>query len=503
MTRREAIAAFGAAALASAVAITPAFGAVATIREATAAGPEANARVGIQAAVDVFRTDLGDPNNGNFVGDQGAGRRAATWDGADNDSAPARMPGNFFNAVAPRGLVMGGTDPRIAFQQSADATPSVPGTPTEFGNVNATYPTAFASFSSPRLFSSLTTNAFDIEFYVAGTSTPAEVTGFGAVFTDVDVADSSKLEFFDRFGTEIFERSVLATSGDESLSFLGVTFTSPDVARVRITSGNAALGPNDVTQTALNPDIVVLDDFTYGEPHAQPTPALSFSSADFAVAEDAGSATISVERSGDTEATAKVGVSVSDGSATAGSDYEATGGTLTFGPGETQKTLTLPIAADSRNEGTETVNLSLDSATSNGATVPSIGPNATATLSIANAPDAKAPVLELAFDGEQRLAGKRPSVEVRAFCDESCSLEASGALKLKGGVKSPKGGLTSAAITLPPSAFETLTVPLTRKGAKLARRALRGGGRATAKLTFVATDAAGNETPAKGKVRLR
>ncbi len=239
--------------------------AVSTIREVTAAGPQANAQAGIQAAVDAFRADLGDPNNGNAVGSQGAGRRQITWDGGDNDAAPARLPADFFNAIAPRGAIFGG-DPRIQFQVSADATPAVPGTLDEFGNVNATYPTAFSNFSSPRLFTSLNDNVMEVEFFVPGSLERATVSGFGAVFTDVDVAGSSKIEFFDANGQEIFERQILATPGNESLSFLGVKFVGAPLAKVRITAGSAPLGPNDVTQTPGNPDIVVLDDFIYGEP---------------------------------------------------------------------------------------------------------------------------------------------------------------------------------------------------------------------------------------------
>src|SRR5436190_1289026 len=85
-------------------------------------------------------------------------------------------------AAAPRGAVFGG-DPRITFQVSADAV-NATATPIEFGNVNATYPTAFATFSSPRLFTSLTNNVLEVEFFVPGTLNRATVSGFGAVFTD-------------------------------------------------------------------------------------------------------------------------------------------------------------------------------------------------------------------------------------------------------------------------------------------------------------------------------
>ena len=42
-----------------------------------------------------------------------------------------------------------------------------------------------------------------------------------------------------------------------------------------------------------------------------------------------------------------------------GSDYEATSGTLTFRPGETRKTVSVPILDDARNEGTETFGMVL------------------------------------------------------------------------------------------------------------------------------------------------
>lgn len=51
-----------------------------------------------------------------------------------------------------------------------------------------------------------------------------------------------------------------------------------------------------------------------------------------------------------------------DGSAIAGSDYEATSGTLTFAPGETTKTIEVAVAGDSLDEPNETLSLNLDNA---------------------------------------------------------------------------------------------------------------------------------------------
>ena len=105
---------------------------------------------------------------------------------------------------------------------------------------------------------------------------PATVRGFGAVFTDVDEPNgvgprlrrgnprgaSTLMEYFDRDGTLIFSGFVPASPGDGSLSFFGIVFEDARVAQVRITTGNVPPGPNDDSEN----DIVMMDDFIYGEP---------------------------------------------------------------------------------------------------------------------------------------------------------------------------------------------------------------------------------------------
>jgi len=215
---------------------------------------------GIQTTVDAYRTDLGTLNP-NVVGSFGSGRREINWDGVpDAFSAPNPLPANFFNVNSPRGVVF--TTAGTGFQVSATAAS---GTPVEFGNINATYPGLFQTFSPQRLFTALGNNVLDVNFFVPGTTTPALTRGFGSVFTDVDLANVTSLQFFDASNTSLGTFVVPAgTVANESLSFLGVDFGSNIVSRVRITSGNAALGPNETG--AL--DLVVMDDFLFGEPVA-------------------------------------------------------------------------------------------------------------------------------------------------------------------------------------------------------------------------------------------
>ena len=56
--------------------------------------------------------------------------------------------------------------------------------------------------------------------------------------------------------------------GNQTFSFLGVDSGSLEVSRVRITNGNVALGPPEIPGL----DLVVMDDFIYGEPNPVPGP---------------------------------------------------------------------------------------------------------------------------------------------------------------------------------------------------------------------------------------
>ena len=67
-----------------------------------------------------------------------------------------------------------------------------------------------------------------------------------------------------------------------------------------------------------------------------------------------------------TEGTVTVDYATADGAATAGEDYTATSGTLTFEAGETAKTVSVPVAADTEDDGGETLTLTLSNASGAG-----------------------------------------------------------------------------------------------------------------------------------------
>ena len=136
-------------------------------------------------------------------------------------------------------------------------------------------------------------------------------------------------------------------------------------------TGGAVIGsPSTATLTIVNND------------GAGAAGTLQFSSATYFQLEgDSGTslAAITVTRIGGTFGAVGVSYATSNGTATAGSDYTATSGTLSWANGETgTKTFTVTVQGDTTAEPDETVNLTLSSATG-GAT---LGSPANATLTI-------------------------------------------------------------------------------------------------------------------------
>jgi len=219
---------------------------------------------GIQATVDAYRLDLGTLNP-NVAGSFGDGRREINWDGVpDALAAPNNLPANFFNVNSPRGVVF--TTAGTGFQVSANAVKPT-STPVLFGNINPTYPSLFQTFSPQKLFTALGSNVLDVDFLVPGSTTPALTRGFGSVFTNITLANTTSIEFFDAQNGPLGQFFAPA-GGSQSLSFLGVDFGTDIVSRVEIANGNAALGPGEGPSINL----VAMDDFVYGEPVGLPVP---------------------------------------------------------------------------------------------------------------------------------------------------------------------------------------------------------------------------------------
>jgi hypothetical protein len=212
----------------------------------------------ITASVLGFRALLGEPNNGTTAGEQTAGRREIGWDGAGANPFNNRndFPADFFNQQSKSGAVF--TTSGTGFRNDS----------TLFVDVDASYGTQFNFFSANRIFSPVGSAEMDINFRVAGEATPGVVTGFGIVFVDVDKEGTTSIEPFDRNGKSLGVFKAPVRSDAKGLSFVGVKFDNPIIARVRIRAGDAALLPGRKDLTAGGTaDLVVMDNFLYGEPH--------------------------------------------------------------------------------------------------------------------------------------------------------------------------------------------------------------------------------------------
>lgn len=215
----------------------------------------------ISSTLDEFRALLGTLNV--KPGAEG-GRREINWDGVpalftNND----QFQGDFFGAFDPtlpdgrkRGLI--NTTPGTGFSISDN----------DFLFLNPKYDDQFNDFSQFKTFAAVGSTVIDNFFKVPGTNTDATVQGFGVVFSDVNNASSTSLEFYD--GERLLGSFKVPNNGNNNpggFSFLGVYFPNEKVTRVRIHCGTAALS---ATQQDLSDgggeDLVVMDDFIYSEP---------------------------------------------------------------------------------------------------------------------------------------------------------------------------------------------------------------------------------------------
>lgn len=239
---------------------------------------------GLKPVVDKFRLLLGE-NNGNLKGPISEGRRQINWDAG----IPFILPGDFFNRVVTRGIEF-----FTKYNLFAVSNPAIePIDDVKFSSFNPKAAKNFITFSSPRLFTPVLDNELYIKFFVPGTKSPATVSGFGAVYTDVVLRGESYLELFDR--NKCLIAKIYVPPSKKGLSFVGIqavealfpgssTYVPVKAAvyKVAIKLGTAPIANYSTrhhlpyckhhnykygyNHTYPEYDIVVLDDFIFGEP---------------------------------------------------------------------------------------------------------------------------------------------------------------------------------------------------------------------------------------------
>jgi uncharacterized repeat protein (TIGR01451 family) len=165
-------------------------------------------------------------------------------------------------------------------------------------------------------------------------------------FSTSDGSATSGSDYSASSGTLTFNPGDLSKTIDVSVN--GDTTLEPDETFNVTLSGasGATVADGSATGTILNDDVA------------------SMSIGDATVTEgDAGTTTASfpVTLSAASASTITVDFATANGTAFAGSDYTATGGTLTFAPGDLSKTVDVPVKGDTAFEGTETFSVNLSS----------------------------------------------------------------------------------------------------------------------------------------------
>jgi len=215
----------------------------------------------INPALSAFRELLGQLNTAPGAG---PGRREINWDaGPDALTNNDLFPGDFFgatDAALPNGRKRGliNTTPGTGFSISNN----------DFSFINLNYVDQFNAFSPLKTFVAVGSNITDNFFKVPGTNIDATVQGFGVVFSDVNNASSTSMEFYN--GNRLLGSFKVPNVGNNNpggFSFLGVYFPNEKVTRVRIFSGSAPLSARqDDLSDGGGEDLVVMDDFIYSEP---------------------------------------------------------------------------------------------------------------------------------------------------------------------------------------------------------------------------------------------
>ncbi|HEU5167737.1 MAG TPA: hypothetical protein VFU29_19460 [Chitinophagaceae bacterium] len=208
-----------------------------------------------------FRNLLGNLNTTPGVT---SGRREINWDGVPDNMIGKALPNDFFNPTtsgAPvsqqRGLIYaaGVGEFRVSSTNFSDIDPASSG--------------EFSTFSGTKAFANISANLWPIGFQVAGERTAAFSKGVGIVFSDVDLPNSTSLEFFEGEKSlgKFFVPSHTAAS---SFSFLGVYFPGNEhITKVQVNhDGILSDGQKDISAGGQH-DLVILDDFVYAEPQKQ------------------------------------------------------------------------------------------------------------------------------------------------------------------------------------------------------------------------------------------
>ena len=235
-----------------------------------------NASGNALTALQGFETAVGGKNNGATASPQSTGYRTINWDdvkldGTDFGGATTTIKANSTVAL-----------PANRYQENAaqlttNVAVSVDSGSGSFTDVNATATGLFPAFSPKNTVAAFNSTTIGVSFVLASshttTPTAAATKGFGAIFLNVELANTTSIEYFNG-GTSLGKFFVPASTTKGAAAFLGELFSSPIVTSVQITLGTGVLFTfNGTTVTGGGADspaaaknLVAVDDLVFAEP---------------------------------------------------------------------------------------------------------------------------------------------------------------------------------------------------------------------------------------------
>jgi hypothetical protein len=232
-----------------------------------------------------FEAAIGGANNGANppTAPLTTGFRDINWDGVKLDGTDFGGPPNTtvintghtvgipLNRFQERGVYFGAV---YAVSGSFSATDT-----STFADVNPNVSTLFPSFTPKNTFAMFNDNGIDFKFVVPSSHNTTVVSaasrGFGAIFQNVQLADTSSIEYFN--GSTSLGKFFVQTGTAGQSEFLGVLFNNPIVTNVVLTLGTDVIFRFDgttftpggvVDDPTGGHNLVVTDDFVYAEPQA-------------------------------------------------------------------------------------------------------------------------------------------------------------------------------------------------------------------------------------------
>lgn len=259
------------------------------------------------------------------------------------------------------------------FKDSLERTPII-----RSSSSKSSTPSSESSRSSSSVASTITTNPAGIFRFTTSTFTVNENAGTvnvtvvrtggnqGSVTVEYAItgntattgsdleASTATLSFAAKETSKTFSVRILDDTTSEGTETATVTLRNPTNSAIIASPGTATISITDNESSSS-----VSSGAATSSVSSNPNGTLSLAAATYGVLENVGTLTVNVNRTGGSTGAVDVTYGTTNGTGTAGTDYSASNGTLSFAPGEISKSFTVTVNDDSNVDGAKTFTLTL------------------------------------------------------------------------------------------------------------------------------------------------